>query len=154
MKKKLFVLSVLMLMLAACAGQNTLPTTTITIHHHEFTLEIANTPETRERGLMYRDNMPKNHGMIFIFDQAGRVSFWMKNTRIPLDIIYISEQGIVTGIYTLQPYDERGIHGPPEARFAIELNAGISNEIGLKSGDKLLMPEKILKLAASVAEVK
>lgn len=154
MKKQLFTLPIFALLIAACSDSSTLPTEKMTLRDQTFTLEIANTPDTRERGLMYRDEMPKNHGMIFIFDQPGHISFWMKNTRIPLDIIYINDAQMVTGIYTLEPYDERGIHNPPEARFVIELNAGRSREIGLKSGDKVTMPEKILKLAPPVAESK
>lgn len=154
MKKRLLALPVLALMLAACSDGSLLPTEKMTIRDQVFTLEVANQPDTRERGLMYRDSMPKNHGMIFIFDAPSHVSFWMKNTRIPLDIIYINDGGSVTGIYTLQPYDERGIHNPPEARFVIELNGGRSQEIGLKTGDKLALPEKILKLAPPVADVK
>ena len=70
-----------------------------------FTLEIADTDATQQKGLMFRDSMPENHGMIFVFGNEIVRNFWMKNTRIPLDIIYIASDGTIVSIKTMQAYD-------------------------------------------------
>lgn len=149
-----FIVSALALLLAACSQEGgTLPAETLTIHNRTFTLEIANTEETRQRGLMYRDQMGRDHGMIFLFEKADAYRFWMKNTRISLDLIYIHDDH-VAGIFTLQPYDEVGVRNAPVARAVIELNAGAAKELGLKEGDPLALPEKFLKLMPRGDETK
>ncbi len=75
-----------------------LPTTTMKLGSKQFTLEIANSEETRETGLMYRDSMPADHGMIFVFQSPQFVNFYMKNTRIPLDIVFVDPNGVVVSV--------------------------------------------------------
>src|SRR5205823_14752892 len=101
----------IMLLKAACDSQPAAPlrTTRMTIGSKAFTLEIADTDASREHGLMQRDSMPDDHGMIFVFDQDAQRSFWMKNTRIPLDIIYIDSAGKVVSIAAMKPYDLRPV---------------------------------------------
>jgi len=152
MKKRLLLFPLLMILAGCAQDGSTLPTEKLVIHNQTFTVEIANTPEQRNRGLMYRDSMPARHGMIFLFERSAAVGFWMKNTRIPLDIIYMSQQGAITGIFTLQPYDETGVQNPPEARIVLELNAGQARELNLKTGDTLRLPANILKQLPSATE--
>ena len=89
-----------------------------------YTLEIAASTADRNRGLMYRDSMPADHGMIFIFAKPEERDFWMRNTRIPLDILFLDPAGKVVSISRMEPYDEHGTHSRGAARFAVELNAG------------------------------
>ncbi|HUO07467.1 MAG TPA: DUF192 domain-containing protein [Phycisphaerae bacterium] len=113
-----------------------------------FTLEIADTDEKRERGLMFRKSMAADHGMIFVFDVADNYRFWMKNTWIPLDIIFLDSAGKVIEIEPRKAKDDTAM-GPDEpAKYVIELNAGTAETIGLKKGDPIDIPEKLLKPGA------
>jgi uncharacterized membrane protein (UPF0127 family) len=101
-------------------------------------VEIAADDETRERGLMNRRFMPADHGMLFEFPDTAPVSFWMKNTYIPLDMIFISASGTVTHIVAnAEPLSERVIPSGPPCRAVLELNGGAAASIGLAVGDKV-----------------
>jgi len=99
-------------------------------------VEVARDPAARERGLMYRRHLPENRGMLFDFDKPQTVLMWMKNTYIPLDMIFISRDGKVTHIEeNTEPLSEAIIssHGPAFA--VLEVNAGVAKKLGLKPGD-------------------
>ena len=138
---------IILLFIAGCADapQTDLRTTSMQIGSATFTLEIADTPEARQRGLMRRDSMPSDHGMIFVFPNERQLSFWMKNTRIPLDIIYLSRDGVVVSIHQLKPYDTTSVHSARPAQYAIELNQGAAAETGIKPGDMLAIPAEAQK---------
>ena len=110
-----------------------------------FTLEVADTEAKRERGLMNRDNLAADHGMLFVFDTAGRYAFWMKNTKIPLDLVFLDGSGKVVGIYSLKPNDLTQVACDTDSLFAIELPAGSAKTLDLKTGDTVGLPEKVLK---------
>ena len=108
---------------------------------HAFQVEIADNDATRERGLMDRRYMAADHGMLFEFDRAAPVSFWMKNTYIPLDMIFISPSGVVTHIAAnAEPLSERVIPSGGPSIAVLELNGGTAASIGLKVGDKVRHP--------------
>jgi uncharacterized membrane protein (UPF0127 family) len=108
---------------------------------HEFQVEIAKDDATRALGLMNRRFMPRDHGMLFEFDRDEPVTFWMKNTYIPLDMIFISPTGIVTNIVAkTEPLSERVIPSGPPCVAVLELNGGAAAEIGLKVGDTIRHP--------------
>ena len=117
-----------------------LPTVQMQIGSKQFTLEVADTYQARETGLMFRDSMPADHGMIFMFDRPEVQGFWMKNTRIPLDIIYVGSDGVVVSIKPMQPFDLRSTSSDKPAQYAIELNQGAAKACGVKVGDKLTIP--------------
>lgn len=108
-----------------------------------FSTELASTPKEREQGLMFRNNMAQDEGMLFVFDQEGEYSFWMKNTLIPLDIIWLSEKKeVVFMAQNSQPCladDCPFINSENKARYVLELNAGGAEKIGLKTGDRATM---------------
>ena len=121
----------------------------ITIKDQPFSLWIADGYAEQQQGLMHvtAEQMAPlpdktERGMIFIFDHESELSFWMKNTIIPLDIAYLDAQGGVLNTYTMAALDERigqyTSNGP--ARYAIEVNAGVWSRIGLKRGDKIQLP--------------
>lgn len=115
--------------------------TTVTLKGHTFTVEQANDSASQERGLMFRDSMPADHGMLFNFSDEHTRVFWMKNCRMPLDILYfdknyklVSAQQRVPACRS-DPCPTYPSEGP--AQFVLELNAGIVEKIGVKPGDAL-----------------
>ena len=106
-----------------------------------FEVELSITNEEQMLGLMFRKSLGKNKGMLFVFEKEGGSSFWMKNTLIPLDIIWINENKEVVFISeNTQPCKEDScfsIAPDKKAKYVLEINAGISKEIGLKVGDRL-----------------
>jgi uncharacterized membrane protein (UPF0127 family) len=104
-------------------------------------VEVARDEAARERGLMYRRHLPENRGMLFDFGHEQTVLMWMKNTYIPLDMIFISRDGRVTHIEeNAEPLSEAIIssHGPAFA--VLEVNAGLAKKLGLKPGDRVEHP--------------
>lgn len=130
-----------------------LGTVAVTIKDHATKLWIADEDEERVQGLMFitseqMADLPDGtkRGMIFIFEFEQRLSFWMRNTIIPLDIAYLDSAGKVLAIHTMPPLDDRtGLYssGSP-ARFAIEVNENVWAEIGLEVGDTIVLPDSIL----------
>lgn len=108
-----------------------------------FKVEIAETERSRMQGLMYRSILPTSQGMFFIFEKEEPRSFWMKNTYIPLDIIYINNNMKIVKIqsYT-QPLTTSSVPSERPARFVLEINAGLSDKYGIKEGDVLLLERK------------
>jgi uncharacterized membrane protein (UPF0127 family) len=105
---------------------------------HSFQVEIAKDDTTRERGLMDRRYMAADRGMLFEFDHDAPASFWMKNTYIPLDMIFIARSGLVTHIVAnAEPLSERVIPSGGPCAAVLELNGGTAAAIGLKVGDKI-----------------
>jgi uncharacterized protein len=105
---------------------------------HQFEIEVARTEREREVGLMYRRFMPRNHGMLFMFPSEQPVSMWMKNTYIPLDMVFVSRKGRVTSVARdAVPMSETIIPSGPPAFAVIELNAGAAREMGLDVGDQV-----------------
>jgi uncharacterized protein len=108
---------------------------------HAFQIEVADNDATREHGLMDRRYMAPDHGMLFEFEHNAPVSFWMKNTYIPLDMIFISPSGVVTHLATnAEPLSERVIPSGGPSIGVLELNGGMAASIGLKVCDKVRHP--------------
>ena len=100
--------------------------------------EIAVTPKEREKGLMHRDSMPLGKGMLFVFEESGPQKFWMKNTRIPLDIGYFSPSGKLLEVHAAKPYDLNGVPSRSKnVQFVLELKLNGFREMGISIGDRL-----------------
>ena len=102
--------------------------------------EIADTTEKRAKGLMYRDSLAKDRGMLFTFAEPQLWTFWMKNTRIPLDIMYVRSDGTVVSIRQMRAYDLTAVPSAAPAKYAIELNNGVASTTGIHEGDKVQIP--------------
>ncbi len=106
-----------------------------------FLVEIADDDASRARGLMFRDHLPENRGMLFIFRQEQPRSFWMRNTRIPLDIIYLDRDfRVVSMALEAQPCRTRQCPTYPSRRpamYVLEINGGLAEQLGLAVGDQL-----------------
>ena len=127
--------------LSAAQAQNApvvqapLPTVKLTLGGHTIIVEVAQTPEQRERGLMYRFTLPAGHGMLFVFDRPQPLSFWMKNTPAPLSIAFIDEKGVILNIRDMTPNDETTLHrSQGNALYALEVRKGWFDEQGIKAG--------------------
>ena len=101
-------------------------------------LEIPSTPEAFSAGLMFRESLGKDSGMLFIFKESGEKSFHMTNTTIPLDIAFINEDGIIETIKELKPLDETHVFSDAKVLYAIEVNRGWFTENNVQVGDKVL----------------
>ena len=102
------------------------------------TVEIAERTDDRTRGLMYRKSMPDDHGMIFVFEEREDHTFWMKNTCIPLDMLFIDDDGTIVGIEENTPtLSERTFSVGCASRYVLELNAGWSRRHGVTAGQKV-----------------
>ena len=98
-------------------------------------VEIASRPEERNQGLMYRDFMPARFGMLFIFEQSAPRSFWMRNTVIPLDLIFVDDNNRIVSIQTdTKPYSDDPIPSNGPARYVIEVNSGFCQKNNIKVG--------------------
>ena len=107
----------------------------------QFTVEIAATEARRERGLMNRRALPRLSGMLFLYDHPGRVSFWMKNTLIPLDMIFTDATGRVTRVHSdARPRDETPIPGGTEVLAVLEINGGLAARLGIAPGTVMRHP--------------
>jgi hypothetical protein len=108
---------------------------------HAFMVEVARTDEQRARGLMFRQSMPIDRGMLFDFKTEQPVMMWMRNTYISLDMIFITRDGVVINIAeNTEPLSERTIPSARPAFAVLELNAGVTRKIGLKPGDRINHP--------------
>ncbi len=126
----------------------------LTIKGTSFHLWLADDYSEQEKGLMFvtAERMAPlsngtQRGMIFVFDHERELNFWMKNTIIPLDIAYVDSNGLVVNKHTMAPLDDRLGQYPSgkPARFAIEVNAGVFTDLGVKAGDKITIPDSVLK---------
>ncbi|GAB1855786.1 hypothetical protein MHTCC0001_06200 [Flavobacteriaceae bacterium MHTCC 0001] len=104
----------------------------------KFDIEIADTDFDIQTGLMYRNSMKSNRGMLFIFEDERERFFYMKNTKISLDIIYInSNKKIVSFQKNATPFDETSLPSGKPAKYVLEINGGLVDELGLKVGDSI-----------------
>ncbi len=125
-----------LLMAAACRADPRVVIAMRSGKEAAFEVEVADTPAKRELGLMYRRDLPADHGMLFIFPEESVLTFWMKNTPIPLDMIFIGSDLKIVGIvpraapFTLSA---RSVNRP--SRYVLELNGGAAQERGIEVGD-------------------
>jgi uncharacterized protein len=147
------VLSILMLALglslvaASCADKKSaavtdspnpkLATSPIQVGGAQVIAEIAATETERERGLMFRTSLADGKGMLFIFDKDQQLAFWMKNTKIPLSLAYISSDGTIRQIVDLEPESLASVQAERSVRYALEVPRGWFGRAGVKVGDKV-----------------
>ena len=107
-----------------------------------FNVEVAKTIEERSIGLMYRKKLLNNEGMLFIFPYEKIIQLWMKNTYIPLDVIFISENKVIVDIKkNMEKLSETIVKSKVKSRYALEFNAGLINKLDIEIGDKVLFNE-------------
>ncbi|MEM7546538.1 MAG: DUF192 domain-containing protein [Pseudomonadota bacterium] len=100
-----------------------------------FSIEVVDTPETRARGLMERTDLERDEGMLFVHETASQMSFWMKNTPLPLDIVFLNKRGVICSITArTTPYSLDHIPSGCASQTVLEVNAGVAEEQGLRVG--------------------
>lgn len=122
--------------LPVAAGQG-VRTAPIRIGGVEVTAEIADNQELRAEGLMHRDSLPPNHGMLFVYGTAEVRSFWMRNTRIPLDIAFIDASGVIINIEQMEPQSDQNYYSQGPMMYALEMDQGWFEANGVGPGDRL-----------------
>jgi hypothetical protein len=126
-------------------AQTGLPQVPLTIRSkngaHRFTVEVAATPEQQEKGLMFRRSLEPDRGMIFPYQPAQEVAFWMKNTLIPLDIIYIRSDGTIVRIVNAEPMDITPLPAGEPITLVLEIGGGRAKELGIREGDLVSWPK-------------
>lgn len=124
----------------------------VVINGHRFAVELAVTPAERARGLMFRESLPKNRGMLFVFESEQPLSFWMQNTSIPLSVAYIDRNGIITDILDMEPFDLSSVTSSRPAQYALEVNRGEFQKKRIRPGNRVIFPEEVIKMKENDAQ--
>ncbi len=122
-----------------CATASADPLVTYPLHikKHEIRAEVAATEQERLRGLMFRDRLAENSGMIFLYPRPESTAMWMKNTRIALSVAFIDAGGHILNIEDMEPYSEQAHASAGVAAYALEMNRGWFKKLGIKPGDTI-----------------
>ena len=105
----------------------------------DFVVELALTPQQQGRGLMFRESLPPNGGMLFIFPRERPASFWMKNTPLPLDIIFIRSDGTIANIHEqTEPFSEDSLPSEGPVLSVLEVRGGTTAQLSIEPGDKVI----------------
>jgi uncharacterized membrane protein (UPF0127 family) len=140
-----FLTLFLVLSSLSCTENSGLETSILTIKNSrsaeiKVTAEIARTVEQRAQGLMSRKSLEDGRGMLFVFERDQIMSFWMKDTLIPLSIAYISSSGLILEIHDMQPLNQLPVYSSSLARYALEVPQGWFNKNSIKPGDRISLP--------------
>ena len=103
----------------------------------EIRAELANTEETRRQGLMHRERLAENSGMLFIYREPEAAAMWMKNTRIPLSVAFMDAQGRILNIEDMEPFSEQAHASRGLASYSLEMNRGWFAKRGIRAGDRV-----------------
>ena len=113
------------------------------INGHVIRVEVANTDEARRTGLMFRDALGENQGMLFVYETESRHAMWMKNTLIPLSVAFIDRSGRIINIEDMQPQTEDAHSARASAAFSLETNQSWFKKRGIKAGDRVQGLERV-----------
>jgi len=132
------VLALACLALSACP--RSLPSVPVQIGGQEFRIEVARSEEQKARGLMHRRSLGERSGMIFVYEADEHLSFWMKNTTLPLTLAFLSREGEILQIEELKPLSLKPVTSTRAARYALELPLGSLQRLGVLPGDRVQLP--------------
>ena len=139
--KSIFIITFILwvsLALPAFACNKALPAIEISVKGRDLFVEVAATPSARSCGLSRRDSLPEGNGMLFVFPTSRYANFWMKDTRIPLSIAFLDEDGHIVSIQKMTPMNmEKRYRSDQPVRYALEVNQGWFNQNGIHVGDRI-----------------
>ncbi len=139
MNKYLFIITaVIILVFTGCSEKEEL--VSVTVGKDVYQIEVARTREEQSRGLMYRESLESDKGMIFIYKEDRKLSFWMKNTYVPLSIAFVAKDGTIKEIHQMKPESLTPVKSTHSVRYALELPFGSFQRSGAKIGDKISLP--------------
>lgn len=122
-------------------GRSSLTVETVGGGRYRFDVEMAETPAQQAQGLMFREKMAADAGMLFVYDRPQPASFWMKNTLIPLDMIFIGADGRIVNIHqNAVPHSEAAVNSAGPVKGILEINGGMSSRLGIRAGDRVVHP--------------
>lgn len=145
-RRSLLALSLAAFLLAPLAGARALEKSSLTIETAagaklRFQVELARTPEEQARGLMFRKTLAADAGMLFIYATPQPAGFWMKNTYIPLDMLFIEPDGRIERVHAnAEPLSTAPIEGPVKTKAVLEINGGTAARLGIRPGDHVIHP--------------
>ena len=144
-QKCAFLVSFFILMICSCKSES-LPIKKLEIQTASGEIvsvkaEIADSQESRQRGFMFRKNIPDGTGMLFVFENDQILQFWMKNTPHPLSIAYISSDGSIRDIFDMTPYSLSNVTSTGYVRYALEVPQGWFKKSGVAVGDRVIIPQ-------------
>jgi uncharacterized membrane protein (UPF0127 family) len=126
-----------LLLLPAGSSADPLLTFPLRIRNHDIRAEVAHDEPSRRQGLMHRDRLAENSGMVFIYREPEVAAMWMKNTRIPLSVAFIDAQGRILNIADMEPFSEQAHASRGVASYALEMNRGWFRKRGIRAGDRV-----------------
>ncbi|HEY2977894.1 MAG TPA: DUF192 domain-containing protein [Burkholderiaceae bacterium] len=132
-----FVLAALAVSAAAQQGPQKLPAITLNAGIHNIRAEVAQTPDERATGLMFRREMAQQDGMLFVFEEPATQCFWMKNTLLPLSVAFVADDGTIVNLDDMKPQTLDSHCSAKPVRYVLEMNVGWFAKRGLKAGTKL-----------------
>jgi hypothetical protein len=135
------VLVALALALGGCRGAA--QTVTLQVGAGRIVAEVADTEAERSEGLMHRRELPEDRGMLFVYHRDQKLSFWMKDTTIPLSIAFIAADGTVREIHDMKPLSLRPVESRYSVRYALEVRQGTFERLGVEPGDRIVIPEDL-----------
>jgi uncharacterized protein len=139
--RRLLLLAALLVVVVSCSeSADRYP---VTIAGEELLIEVVDEPETRRLGLMNREELAERHGMLFVFETSEPRSFWMKNTYIPLSIAYLDAQMTIREIHAMEPLSLEPVRSRAPARYALEVNRGAFERLGIGVGDRLVPSQEL-----------
>lgn len=130
----LFAASLAALCAAGAAAQPAFPVVSLTAGIHLIRAEVAATESQRQQGLMFREKMGTNEGMVFLFGQPAQVCMWMKNTPLPLSVAFLDDAGKIVNIEDMQPHTTQSHCAAKPVRYALEMNQGWFQQRNIKPG--------------------
>jgi len=137
MKRIPFFLAALAVSAAAQQGPQKLPAITLNAGIHNIRAEVAQTPDERAIGLMFRREMAQQDGMLFVFEEPATQCFWMKNTLLPLSVAFVADDGTIVNLDDMKPQTLDSHCSAKPVRYVLEMNVGWFAKRGLKAGTKL-----------------
>ena len=117
--------------------------TRLTVGGEQFDVELAVTAEQRRQGLMFREQLGEREGMLFVFEEEQAVSFWMRDTPLPLSIAFIDARGVIVHVADMVPYSEAPVASRYPVRYALEVNRGAFERADIEVGDLVALPDHL-----------